>query len=366
MTRRAGNPEEGESDGDSRTPGRFRRDPRCDGGFEEESPTDEPHRGESRGPAGEGDGTDLGVEGAAAATGVEEAAAVESLERLGLSNYEARVFLALQALGVGTAREIHEVAGVPRSQVYGAADELVSRGLLERQQSTPKRYRPVSIPTAKELLTARLERERDRAFEFLEAVRAEQRPAETREDVWSLRGQEAVTERVIELAERAGDRVVFATRSADLAPAALLDVLADRATAGVDVTVMSDDPALHETVSAAVNAVTPPHERPGALSGRMLLVDDNVVLVSVRSGEVETAIWSADTALADVLVQTIHAGVAPALEGADGGEPSVPDPGDRDGNWNGDGDGDGDGGSGDGDSVPVGDVEPHPDGDHEG
>jgi sugar-specific transcriptional regulator TrmB len=272
-----------------------------------------PHR--LRCDGGEPDDGELAIDGASAATGVDEASAIESLERLGLSNYEARVFVALQALGVGTAREIHDVAGVPRSQVYGAADELVSKGLLERQQSTPKRYRPVSTATARELLTARMERERERAFEFLEAVRAKQQPAETREDVWSLRGREAVTERVLELVRRADERLVFATRTMDLAPEPLLVALRERAEAGVDVTVLSDDPAVHEAVSDPVRSVRPPHERPGALTGRMLLGDDNVVLVSVKSDELETAIWSADTALADVLVQTIHAGIAPALEG---------------------------------------------------
>jgi sugar-specific transcriptional regulator TrmB len=259
-----------------------------------------------------------------------EAAAVEALERLGLSNYEARVFVALQALGVGTAREVHEVAGVPRSQVYGAADALVERGLVERQQSTPKRYRPVALDAARELLTARLERERERAFDYLDGLRREERPAESREDVWSLHGREAVTERVVELVGRARERLLFGAASADLVTPELVEAVQERAAAGVDVTVVSADPAVRAAFSPPVRVFTGPNgDASGGHTGRVTLADDNVVLVSVRAAGGETAIWSADTALADVLVQTIHAGIANAIDGfdadADAGSEGVTD-----------------------------------------
>jgi hypothetical protein len=64
----------------------------------------------------------------------------------------------------------------------------------------------------------------------------------------------------------------------------------------------------------------------------MLLVDDDAVLVSVRTGEGETAIWSADTAMADVLVQTIHAGVRSMVGDGDpsADDDAPPDGGSRD------------------------------------
>jgi len=242
---------------------------------------------------------------------VDESAAIESLERLGLSNYEARVFVALQRLGVATAKEVHEVAGVPRSQVYGAADELVARGLLERQQSTPKRYRPVSLDAAKELISTRIEEERDRAFEFLEAVHREQRPEERREDVWTVQGEEAVSERVIELLGSADRRIVYGAADPDLVPDELLAALAERAEAGVDVLVLSEHPVVRAAFEEhGFEPFAMPPERGVDWTGRVLLVDDNRVLVSVRSPGGETAIWSADTAIADVLVQTIHSGIS--------------------------------------------------------
>jgi HTH-type transcriptional regulator, sugar sensing transcriptional regulator len=91
--------------------------------------------------------------------------AIDALESLGLSNYEAKVFVALQKLGTGTARDIHGVTDVPRSQVYGAAENLQQRGLVEVQQSKPLQYRPVSLNAAKSHLRDRFERRQERTFD---------------------------------------------------------------------------------------------------------------------------------------------------------------------------------------------------------
>ena len=70
--------------------------------------------------AGPGDDRDAGGESRP------ETAARTALERLGLSTYEAGVFVALEKLGRGTAREIAEATDVPRSQVYGAAEHIAA------------------------------------------------------------------------------------------------------------------------------------------------------------------------------------------------------------------------------------------------
>ncbi|WP_101297731.1 TrmB family transcriptional regulator [Halegenticoccus soli] len=248
--------------------------------------------------------------------------AVESLERLGLSNYEARVFVALQKLGSGTAREVHRIAGVPRSQVYGAAEELEERGLVEIQQSTPKRYRPADPDAARERLAARLEREQERAFDYLERVQREQTGEETREDVWTVRGREPISNRVAELVGRATGRILFAAAAPALVSEATAAALCDRAASGVDVLVVSEDAAVRERFADGPAAVRAPVEEPPSdFTGRVLLCDDNVILLSVLAGSdipgvtEETAIWSADTALAAVLVQTTRGGVEALLGG---------------------------------------------------
>ena len=247
--------------------------------------------------------------------------AVESLERLGLSNYEARVFVALQKLGTGTAREVHRVADIPRSQVYGAADELEARGLVEIQQSTPKRYRPVSLDAARKRLEERLEREQERAFDYLETVQREKRGEETRDDVWTVRGRESVDDRTVDLAGSATDWLLFAAADPSSVPDDLVDVLRDRAADGVDVVVISENPDVRARFEDESFVVAGPvREPPADFMGRVLLCDDNTILLSVLADANlpgvtdETAIWSADTAMAAVLVQIVRGGIMSVVD----------------------------------------------------
>ncbi|MFC5366650.1 TrmB family transcriptional regulator [Salinirubrum litoreum] len=245
--------------------------------------------------------------------------AVEALERLGLSNYEARVFVALQRLGTGTAKEVHSVADVPRSQVYGAAEELEERGLIEIQRSTPKRYRPVSIETAKAQLRARLEREQERAFTCLDEIQRSGGDVESRDDVWTVRGTEPVTDRLVDLAERAESELFFGAASPELVPDHLVETLRRQAEAGLSVRVVSESAEVRDLFAGTENVTVeqPVEEAPRGFTSRFLLVDDSAILLSVVTGDggqvpgtaEETAIWSADTAIAAVLSLFIRYGV---------------------------------------------------------
>ncbi|WP_117591393.1 TrmB family transcriptional regulator [Haloprofundus halophilus] len=249
----------------------------------------------------------------------------EALERLGLSNYEARVFVALHRLGTGTAKDVHDLAGVPRSQVYGAAEDLEARGLVELQQSTPKRYRPVSLEAAKELLTVRLERERDRAFDALAELRSEEHGEETRDDVWTVRGRRPIDDRTVDLVRRAERRILFGADSVDLLDDDVVVALRERADAGVDVDVVSASAAVREVFARddAVDVAAPPADAPGDFTGRVVLADDDIFLLSVLyEGEgteppEETAIWSAGTAMAAVLTRAAGSGIEALVGRAD-------------------------------------------------
>ena len=68
------------------------------------------------------------------------AEATEQLRRIGLSRYEAVVFINLARAGAATAGEIARMAGVNRVQTYRALDSLEGRGLVEVTLDRPKRY----------------------------------------------------------------------------------------------------------------------------------------------------------------------------------------------------------------------------------
>lgn len=238
-------------------------------------------------------------------------AVVAALERLGLSNYEARTFVALQKLGTGSARDVHDVADIPRSQVYGAAESLEGQGLIEVQRSNPITYRPVPLDEARERLADRFERDQAEAFEYLEAVRDQQAGTEEREDIWTISGAAAVTTRLLRLLPEAEDHLVFGVQSADLLPDDVFEAVVEQAAAGVDVYVVTtDEDVIERFEGAGIPACPPPQEHgENDRAGRLLLADDDTVLVSVVGAE-EMAIWSTGSSFASVLVQLIRGAVA--------------------------------------------------------
>ena len=131
--------------------------------------------------------------------------AVEALQELGLSSYEAQVFVALQQLGTGTAQDVSQISDVPRSQVYGAADDLATRGLLEVVESAPKAFRPVSLSAARKHLETRIERQQQRAFENLEAIERDHTEFTDEVSISTLRGHQPIRERMIDLAGQCGE-----------------------------------------------------------------------------------------------------------------------------------------------------------------
>lgn len=240
-----------------------------------------------------------------------------ALGRLGLSGYEARVFIALQKVGSGSASEIADVTDVPRSQVYGAAEALADRGIVEIQQSTPIRYRPIEPAEAEARLTADLHDERKRAFAYLADVEGSlSRDGERRDEVWTVEGAETIDERVRRLAEDAEDWILYGTRYPSLLDDTLRDVFREQAETGVEVTVTSANDSLLGTLPAEVRTQSvPAHLDPGEQSTRVLVVDGEAVLLGVSTpGDGETAVWSEGTGFATVLARLVRGILAESLD----------------------------------------------------
>lgn len=254
---------------------------------------------------------------------MDENDAIEALENLGLSNYEAKVFTALQKLGTGTARDVHRVTDVPRSQVYGAAESLQDRGLVEVQQSKPIQYRPVSLEAAQSHLRGEFERTQERAFDYLESAREQQGEGdEEQEDIWTVHGRNSIDGRVEQLLEEAEHRVIFGLGYDGRGLTnELADLLRERADSGVEVVVIGDS-ALRDIFADSdvmVSELPPGHKHSDDPVGRVVIVDAETILLSVYNerddAELagETAIWSSRTGIAAVLIQLIDGGLGDAV-----------------------------------------------------
>jgi len=67
------------------------------------------------------------------------------LKGIGMSEYEAKVYVTLSALRVASAREIHEQTKIPRGRIYETLTSLAQKGCIVSSGRSPVRYSPVDV-----------------------------------------------------------------------------------------------------------------------------------------------------------------------------------------------------------------------------
>jgi sugar-specific transcriptional regulator TrmB len=229
--------------------------------------------------------------------------AVKQLKALGLSTYAARTFVALVSLGEGTAQDVSEVADVPRTRVYDAADELHDRGLVDVKQSNPKRYWAISTETAGRHFEQEYDHRVTVLTDALDGLASPNRSTE-QQGVWTVTGRDTVTERVVDFISTANEEVVYMT-----AEELLTDELAECLSAASDRGVSIRLAEMSQSTEARLGRGVPDARLFESLwdwsdtpAGRLLMVDREKTLVSVLvdgNGDHppeprdETAIWGA-------------------------------------------------------------------------
>src|SRR5512136_1834770 len=136
----------------------------------------------------------------------------ECLKSLGLTKYEARVYIALLKVASATASEIHEISGVPRASVYTVIDQLLDKGLVSVSQSAPKRFAAFSPEDAITKLMAHIEMDANYARDTLSLIYRERiRPGPGSEElIWNIYGIETIQRKLIDLLSSAkhGIRII--------------------------------------------------------------------------------------------------------------------------------------------------------------
>ncbi len=228
-------------------------------------------------------------------------AALEQLEAFGLSAYAAQTFVALVSLGEGTAQDVSAVSEVPRTRVYDAAGELHDHGLVDIQHSNPRRFAPISAETTGRKFQQEFAHRVNVLTDALDNLEPVSRSAEQR-GVWTVTGQEAVTDRVVTFIEEATDEIVYMTVE-DLLTEECLDALRAAADHGVTVRLAGVSSAVQEDIQQEIPEIEPFEsiwEWADLPAGRLLMVDQEKTLASVLvSGNGnhlpeprdETAIW---------------------------------------------------------------------------
>jgi HTH-type transcriptional regulator, sugar sensing transcriptional regulator len=149
-----------------------------------------------------------------------DGADLERLQRLGLTSYEARAYLALLRRDSSTAAETARLAGLPRQRVYDVLSSLVEKGLASTRPGKAVKYSATPPEHALEALVARhrhelaqLEQDTSAMIGALTpAYLAGQEHTDPLEYIEVLRDRQAINERFAELEAGIKDEILVFTK----------------------------------------------------------------------------------------------------------------------------------------------------------
>jgi sugar-specific transcriptional regulator TrmB len=146
--------------------------------------------------------------------------ATECLKSLGLTKYEARVYIALLNVASATASEIHEISGVPRASVYTVIDQLLDKGLVSVSQSAPKRFAAYSPEEAIAKLMEHIEMDAKYARDTLSPIyRERMSPGIGSEElIWNIYGIGNIQKKLTDIISRANNGIRIIAHPQILSP----------------------------------------------------------------------------------------------------------------------------------------------------
>lgn len=242
---------------------------------------------------------------------------IRTLRELGLTEAQARAYLALLDLSSAPAKDVAAIGRVPKAKVYAALDALVARGLAEVQPHHPKRYAPLPIDEFARTLAREharraeaLASDAERLSREFQAAGAEE--LEPRGGFGVLRGRRSAHARVLDLVTSARERVVVRASPGLVARLARSEREMDAAaTGGADVTVLTAPAAATARARAALAPFARVVDAPPFGDGDVsVVVADGHAAALVRGVPDDASLAHGD----DVALWTRDASFARALE----------------------------------------------------
>lgn len=135
----------------------------------------------------------------------------ESLKFLGLTEYEAKAYTALNRIKAGTVSDIHLASGIPRSAVYGALSRLDEKGLIEVETGKPMRYRSIPPSRAIRKLKDSIDNHSEKVLRYLEEAHARGESNEASESIWTVRGIRNLYNKISDVISDAEHDIILVT-----------------------------------------------------------------------------------------------------------------------------------------------------------
>jgi len=160
---------------------------------------------------------------------------VKRMEKLGLSPYEARSYIALVVLKKGSADSIARTAKIPRTSAYRVMESLKHRGFVRSIEGRPVMYEAEDPEKLAVDLTNEIENIFDRIAVLRDVVEVKGVP----QMVYTLTGQESVMEKLAEVMDMAEKRVIISTPAIGMIRKQLKKRISNALKRGVEVVIIT-------------------------------------------------------------------------------------------------------------------------------
>jgi sugar-specific transcriptional regulator TrmB len=220
---------------------------------------------------------------------------VDCLKSLGLTKYEALVYIALLKVSSASASGIHEISGVPRASVYTVIDQLLDKGLVSVSQSAPKRFAAFPPEDAISRLMGHIERDAQYTRDCLSLIYRERTsPGAGSEDlIWNIYGIENIRKSLTHLLSGAKKEIRLVAHPRIISPGVRLSLttMAEQVKVEIIAPYWEGDSPLPEKMQVhIIKHPDIPKEIDAAkdmMAGGICIVDERRVLVFMGLGEVD-------------------------------------------------------------------------------
>ncbi|WP_406659587.1 helix-turn-helix domain-containing protein [Methanolobus sp. ZRKC3] len=237
---------------------------------------------------------------------------LESLQNIGFTSYEAKVFVSLVKNKDATVATLHLDSGVPNSAIYGALKKLEKKGMIQLQNAKPIRYKCTSPEVAVSKLKRDFEDECEKILDQLEQIYDTSFDDVHDEDIWTIKGVRNVVDKIIQLIEGANEDILILSSSTPFNNLAdndrslkkdylnIMHLFNKKSAHGVKVRFISssEDEAsrMCKVVPLASIKVNDPKEQLYGLKSFTMLVDNSETLLAIIKEDGEetglTAMWT--------------------------------------------------------------------------
>jgi sugar-specific transcriptional regulator TrmB len=161
------------------------------------------------------------------------------LRRTGLSDYEAKAYLALVMRSQASAEDVAEVAEIPRTSAYKVLTSLRRKNYVTSRIGRPVMFQPVPPREIRDRLAAEL----DRGIDMLDSLRGTLTEKGTPQMVYTITGKDKALAKIAEMLDGSKERFFLSSPALGEINTALAHKFTNALKRGVFITVVAEPSA---------------------------------------------------------------------------------------------------------------------------